>query len=139
MKTLTSDQIQILSKYEHQFQTAVYSKYLRAMPQSFYSEFVKICGEVGVRVNMNCSSCMFDAVSTIGKAYYAHQQNNQTNRETSAPDSSEQVSNTEQVSNDQVKQPEQPKPKKAPDVSRKPSKTSKPKSNISNNKTNKKA
>lgn len=70
MTNLSIDQINILKKYEKQFNQAVYGKYLRAQPQSYYSDLVKVCGEVGIHINLNCPSCVFNAVSKLGNMYF---------------------------------------------------------------------
>ena len=70
MKNLSIEQINILKKYEKQFQQAVYGKYLRAQPTSFYSDLVQICNEQGIHIKLSCPSCLFNAVSRLGNMYY---------------------------------------------------------------------
>ena len=124
MKNLSTEELNLLSKYEKQFRTAVYSRYLRAMPVSFYDDFIKIAKEQGVRVNLNCGECMLNAVSTIGRLYFAQK------ADIPVPsDSSElPVDNTPCLP---VNKPTS-KPKSSPKPSKSSPKPQKPKSNKTN-------
>ena len=130
MKNLSTEELNLLSKYEKQFRTAVYSRYLRAMPVSFYDDFIKIAKEQGVRVNLNCGECMLNAVSTIGRLYFAQKS------EIPVPTDSSELT----VDNSPCNSPSVPdKPSKpvdnsktSPKVSRTSPKPQKPKSNKTN-------
>ena len=127
MKNLSTEELNLLSKYEKQFRTAVYSRYLRAMPVSFYDDFIKIAKEQGVRVNLNCGECMLNAVSTIGRLYFAQKS------EIPVPtDSSElPVDNSPCLPVDKPSKPVD-NSKTSPKVSRTSPKPQKPKSNKTN-------
>jgi hypothetical protein len=43
MKRLSTEQFKKAIQYERQFQTAVYSRYLRAQPTSYYSDLSDLC------------------------------------------------------------------------------------------------
>ena len=70
MSTLSINQFEKAKKYEHQFQTAVYSRYLRAQPTSYYADLSELCNELNISLNMSCPACVLNAVTQVGKMYF---------------------------------------------------------------------
>lgn len=132
---MTSLQIEKLKKYEHQFHTAIEAKYLRAQPQSYYKELVQVCGELGIHINLNCPSCVYNAVTQLGRMYFDAVKPQQPDQ----PADADKVDNRD-ITNNADKKDDVKKAGQDPDkqtVTKTKSKVSKTKSGASKSKSNK--
>lgn len=129
MSTLSIKQFEKAKKYEPQFQSAVYSRYLRAQPTSYYADLADLCNELKIRLNLNCPACVLNAVTQLGRMYFETKEEMIKETEKSAvadpSDKSDNLNDTNAVKT----------VSKAVQVK---SKTTKSKSNKTNNKTKKK-
>lgn len=68
--SLTSEQISILSNYEHHFQTAS-SNYLRGIYHDDIQTLSPIYESLGKTLrNQNCASCVLEMFKILGREYY---------------------------------------------------------------------
>lgn len=73
--------LQILSKYENWFYSAVYCDYIRALWDSDMTILVPIYEKwTGQKTNMNnaCAKCKLDFMKRFGKLYYKNKEENIT-------------------------------------------------------------
>lgn len=132
MKSLSTEQFNKAKKYEHQFQTAVYSRYLRAQPTSYYSELSELCNELKIRLNLSCPACVLNAITQIGRMYF--ETKDEMLRETEKPADAEQSDKSDSsISSDSSNNII----KTVSKTVKVTSKSAKSKSNKSNNKTKK--
>lgn len=129
MKSLSTEQFNKAMKYEKQFQTAVYSRYLRAQPTSYYTDLSDLCHQLNIRLNLSCPACVLNAVSQLGKMYF------ETKEAIEAEKSEAQISDTSDTSEESKVEET---PKTSPKAVSVTSGKAKSKSNKTNNKTKKK-
>lgn len=70
MKSLSIEQFEKAKKYEVQFNSAVYGKYLRAQPTHYYNDLCLLCSELSIPIKLNCPQCLLNAVTALGKKYF---------------------------------------------------------------------
>lgn len=68
-----------LTKYESIFNTAIKSKYYRAMDSRFAADFVSGCKEMNIYINVSCPTCVLKALQTLGQLYFDYQEPEPTN------------------------------------------------------------
>lgn len=129
MKSLSIEQFNKAKKYELQFQTAVYSRYLRAQPTSYYADLSDLCNELKIRLNLSCPACVLNAVTQIGRMYF--ETKDEMLREAEKPAVAEQSDKSDNLNDTNAV-------KTVSKTVQVKSKTTKSKSNKSNNKTKKK-
>lgn len=125
MSRLSIDQFEKAKKYDPQFRTAVYSRYLRAQPTSYYSDFAELCAELKIHLKMSCPACMLNAMTQLGRMYFEtleEMQKSEQTKQTEEPVKSDVQTNAKPQKSDSS---EKPKIAKKPVVTR----SQKPKTN----------
>ena len=89
---MTKELHEKLTKYESIFNTAIKSKYYRAMDHRFAADFVSRCKEMNIYINVSCPNCVLRALQKLGQLYFDYQE---PKPETPADDSSEPRTPTE--------------------------------------------
>ena len=69
---MTREQHFKLKKYESIFRTAIDAQYYRAMTSAFAKDLIDTCKELNIYINVNCGQCMIKAIQTLGKLYFAY-------------------------------------------------------------------
>ena len=67
---MNKEQHERLKRYESVFYTAINAQYYRSMGSRDIAEFVQVCKELAVYINVNCPACVLKALQTVGKLYY---------------------------------------------------------------------
>lgn len=71
---MTNLQYNKLKKYEGIFHTAINGNYYRAMDSHFASDLISVAKELNVYINPSCGQCMLRAIQTLGRLYFAYQE-----------------------------------------------------------------
>ena len=124
MTKLSTKQFEKAKKYEPQFRTAVYSRYLRAQPTSYYSDLSDLCAELNIRLNLSCPACVLNAVTSLGKMYFETKEQLEADKQNTPAIAAKSDSSDEP---EQSNKSDKPKIAKKPIVSRsqKPKKSNK--------------
>lgn len=76
MKPFDKEDYKKVKQYEDKFNTAINSRYITGMTQSdlkFIAEVYK--GTLDRNVNLTCSSCVIQMLSSVGRMYFAYKEN----------------------------------------------------------------
>lgn len=71
---MTDLQYKKLKKYDGIFHTAINGNYYRAMDSHFAKDLLDVAKELNVYVNPSCGQCMLRAIQTLGRLYFAYQE-----------------------------------------------------------------